>query len=171
MKKTWIAGAALALVGAVVVACSSSSSPGPAAVADAGVDAASSPGDAAATPDAFVAKDAGGGEAAVDASLGECGANATRQACSECCVTKHTDGAGAYLFFVSECMCVKERCQDACATNFCSPDLKDPDAACNACLSVKNAECAGEVSSKCTADADCAGFDQCMGESGCLKKL
>ena len=62
-----------------------------------------------------------------------------------------TDGAGAYLFFVSECMCVKERCQDACATNFCSPDLKDPDAACNACLSVKNSECAGEVSSKCTA--------------------
>lgn len=171
MKKTYFAGAALALVGAVVVACSSSSSPAPAAIVDAGVDAPASPSDASTTPDAPAANDAGKGDATADASQGECGSNASRQACSECCVTKHTDGAGAYLFFVSECMCVKERCQDACATNFCSPDLKDPDAACNACLSVKNSECAGEVSGKCTADADCASFDQCMGESGCLKKL
>ncbi len=170
MKKSVFALFALPL--GLAAACSSSApaDPPPAGV-DASADVTAPLPDAGKGGDAAPAADGGPGDAAVDASVGECGSHPGRAACSECCVTKYTDGAGAYLFFVNECMCVKERCADACATNFCSPDLKDPDVACNNCLSTKNSECAPLVGSQCTADADCAAFDKCMGESGCLKKL
>jgi hypothetical protein len=80
------------------------------------------------------------------------------------------DGAGAYLFAVSECVCVDARCQRECGDTFCAAEPKDPDSACNACITANTGPCTAQIKASCTADPDCVAFDTCMGESGCTTK-
>ena len=161
------------LVVASVAACSSSGpSDAPASldastesgVSDAGVDG-SSPSELDASMDVS-AVDAPG----ADARAGECSDKPKQAACTSCCVNGHMDGAGAYLFAVSECVCVDTRCQRECGDTFCAAEPKDPDAACNACITANTGPCTAQIKASCTADPDCVAFDTCMGESGCTTK-
>ncbi len=158
---------------ASVAACSSSSpsdsaarldASGETGTLDAGVDGSSrSESDAAA--------DASSGDArGPDARAGECSDKPKQAACTTCCVNAHMDGAGAYLFAVSECVCVDARCQRECGTTFCAAEPKDPDAACNACITANTGPCTAQIKAFCTADPDCVAFDTCMGESDCTTK-
>lgn len=161
------------LLGASIAACSSSSpSDSPALVdasAETGATDASSDGTSPSTSDATA--DASTRDAlAPDASTGECGDKPKQAACTSCCVNAHMDGAGAYLFAVSECVCVDARCQRECGATFCAADPKDPDAACNACITANTGPCSAQIKTSCTADPDCVAFDKCMGESGCTTK-
>lgn len=128
-------------------------------------DSAALPGSDSGLPDARA--DSPSGDAAAS---GECGFHPKQTACTNCCVAAHSDGAGAYLFAVANCMCVDARCQRECAATFCADTPKDPDATCNACISAKTGECSAQIAAECSADADCVAFDRCMGESGCLGK-
>jgi len=105
-----------------------------------------------------------------DAAVGECSDKAKQVDCTNCCTEKYLDGAGAYLLAVNDCMCVESRCQKACAETFCAPDLKEPDALCNDCMTDKSGECSAPITSDCNANADCVAFNVCMLQSKCAKK-
>lgn len=160
------------LVVASVVACSSSSPSDSPPLVDASAETGATDASADAPPSTSdAAVDASTRDAiAPDASTGECSDKPKQAACTSCCVNAHMDGAGAYLFAVSQCVCVDTRCQRECGTTFCAAEPKDPDAACNACITANTGPCTAQIKALCTADPDCVAFDTCMGESGCTTK-
>ena len=58
----------------------------------------------------------------------------------------------------------------ACESTFCAAEPKDPDAACNACITAETAVCSTIIQADCTADPDCVAFDKRVAESACLSK-
>lgn len=162
------------LLTASIAACSSSS-PSDAQTAldgsaETGAGDASLEGSTLGEPDAASVDGSAGDARGPDASAGECGDKPKQAACTSCCVNAHMDGAGAYLFAVSECVCVDARCQRECGATFCAAEPKDPDAACNACITANTGPCTAQIKASCTAEPDCVAFDTCMGESGCTTK-
>jgi len=102
---------------------------------------------------------------------GECGAEPTQTACVTCCSNKHEDGAGVYFVALIDCMCLADNCAKDCAATICDPNSpKNPDAACNTCITSKNAACAASTKATCTADPGCVAFDTCVGQSSCPAK-
>lgn len=106
-----------------------------------------------------------------DPTKGECKAETTQTACFECCDAKHEDGAGVFYLALFDCICADANCKEACGDTMCNDaDPKEPDAACNACMAKKNADCQLPVAQECQADPDCVAYDKCVGTSGCASK-
>jgi hypothetical protein len=102
---------------------------------------------------------------------GECEPETTQTACVSCCSAKHEDGAGVYYVALIDCMCLPANCQKACETTLCDlDDTKNPDAACNACITARNGSCAATTTAACTADPGCVAFDACVDKSKCVSK-
>jgi hypothetical protein len=103
-----------------------------------------------------------------------CGAETTKQACGQCCVTNHPTGYKVFETALSECACTGTGadggtgpCATACGTTFCASTPMSPNGACNTCLQQSismGGGCQNHVSTECTAEPDCLAEQQCVGQ-------
>jgi hypothetical protein len=92
---------------------------------------------------------------------GACGATKTYDACISCCVNAHPGGAKTYNNALAACLCKPGNCRVQCSSSLCASPMADPNGSCNVCAADKYTNCSTDVTTACTADADCNALMQC----------
>lgn len=101
-----------------------------------------------------------------------CKAEATQEACGQCCVTNHQSGSKVFQDSLLACACKGTgadggvgACATECAATVCAATPANPDQACTTCLQGslgQNGACNNAVASACTANADCVDQQKCV---------
>lgn len=170
MKSRFVSSSGIVVFAFVLVACSGASSTPITGQETSPTEPEAAPAAPPETP-AATAPAAPATEADAGKKPGACAGEASKQSCSQCCATKHEDGAATYIGAVMVCMCQGSTCEKACEKTLCDPNTpRDPDATCQACINNKSGACASDIQTACSGDADCMAFDACIADSGCLYK-
>lgn len=165
---------ALALIGGALGACSSSDNGGGSGGQDAGAkDGSTTKGKDAGRDDDT---DDGDDDDTDPKPTGDdaCAAEATKDACGQCCATNHAAGYKTFSETLLSCACEgtgadggAAPCSTECGDTICATPQKAPTDACNKCLqdSVgQDGACLPPVSSACTADPDCLDQQKCVAQ-------
>lgn len=99
---------------------------------------------------------------------GACSAEATADACFDCCDTKNPGGLEVDGQAFGQCACESPGvCAQACGSSYCAGN--QPTQACSTCL--QNAtQCETAAETACNANAACKAAIACIQQSGCAQK-
>lgn len=147
-----------------VAACTSTTTTEEVVTGDAGAAKA----DGSSSSDASSKADAGGPSTPGPTGDEACAAEATLDACGECCITNHQEGAKVISDAVLACACAEDAgtiCQNQCASTACNDPPSNPDQACATCLQGtvgQGGACLQAASTACQKNADCMAEQQCI---------
>jgi hypothetical protein len=87
--------------------------------------------------------------------------------CVRCCQTNRMAGINAYVADIQACACgAMGPCTSVCATEYCQTGQAVAGDSCATCiLSAVQGQCATQINTACSANADCAGYVACA--NGC----
>lgn len=161
---------------ALVVACSSSSSPDHPTGSSSGAEGSPTGSSGAAKAPSGGGGGTGGASGASDGDAsdagggGSCAGEATVDACYGCCDKASPKAADVLNEAFGKCVCeVGKACKSECAATFCAG--KDPDDACGKCLDSQQADvCSSDAEAACNADASCAPYLACTTSAKCDDK-
>lgn len=106
----------------------------------------------------------------------KCAAEATQQACGQCCLMNHAAGYQVFATSLSGCACTGTGadggvdagggpCANECAATFCKSPPASVDMACQTCLQTSispGGSCQETVAAACQANADCVAQQKCI---------
>lgn len=99
---------------------------------------------------------------------GQCSAQASFDACFQCCDQAFPGGFEVDAQAFGQCACESPGvCAQACATSFCAGGQATP--ACEQCLAAAT-QCNTVAETACNANASCQGVFSCVDSSGCEAK-
>lgn len=108
------------------------------------------------------------GTPAPGAGTGQCSAQASSDACFQCCDQASPGGFEVDAQAFGQCACESPGvCAQACAGSFCAGSQATP--ACQQCLATAT-QCNTTAEAACNASASCKGVFSCVDSSGCEQK-
>ena len=122
--------------------------------------------------DASLVKDSSTGkDSSTPTPADKCAAEASNQACQQCCAESNTAAYTAFTTTLITCACQDTVCKTQCGTTLCAATPANPTAECQTCLAgAQNGACQADIQKACSGSGACAPFAECVATSCAGKK-
>lgn len=122
--------------------------------------------------DASLVKDSSTGkDSSTPPPADKCAAEASNEACQQCCAESNTAAYNAFTTALITCACKDTVCKTQCGTTLCAATPANPTPDCQTCLAgAQNGACQADLQKACTGSGPCAPFAQCVSDSCAGKK-